>query len=64
MYEPLSKSRTGCDKTDDEQLFAGWQAHAWVQGGKVSAEVGLKEWNDDVKVLSCSQNVLTQIRFD
>lgn len=33
-------------------------------GAEVSAEVGLKERNDDVEVLSCSQNGLTQIRFD
>lgn len=32
--------------------------------GEVSAGVGLKECNDDVEVLSCGQNGLTQIRFD
>lgn len=35
-----------------------------ARGGEVSTEVGLKERNDDAEVLSCSQNGLTQIRFD
>lgn len=65
MCEPVSESRTGCDKTDDEQLFAAWPGSSGGLGGaEVSAEVGLKERNDDVEVLSCSQNGLTQIRFD
>lgn len=64
MTESVSESRTGCDRTDDEQLFAAWRACPRVRGGERSAKVGLKERNDDVEVLSCSQNGLTQIRFD
>lgn len=66
MHEPLpvQKSRTGCDETYDEQLLAGWQPRSRVRRGEMSAEVGFKEQNNDVKVLSSSQNGLTQIRFD
>lgn len=60
----MSESGTGCDKTDEEQLFAAWPVRPGSEEGEVSTEVGLKERNDDVEVLSCSQNGLTQIRFD
>lgn len=60
----MSETRTGFDKTDDEHLFCGLAGSSRPRGGEVSTEVGLKERNDDAEVLSCSQNGLTQIRFD
>ncbi|CAB1446629.1 unnamed protein product [Pleuronectes platessa] len=63
MWESMSESRTGCDKTDDEQLFAAWPARPGHCAGGVGTEVGLKEHNDDVEVLSCFQNGLTHIRL-
>lgn len=66
MCERMSESGSGgCDETDDEQLFVAWRgARPGLGGGGVSAGVGMKECNDDVEVLSCVQNGLTQIRFD
>lgn len=52
----MSESGTGCDKTEQEQLFVTWQRGE--RGGWV------EECNGDVEVLSCIQNGLTRIRFD
>lgn len=48
---PMSESRTGCDKADDEQLLAAWQAHPGSEEARWAQRLG---WRSVMMMLRCS----------